>query len=317
MTQAQAIPKVAIIGAGAMGRKYLEVLRDMPVHIVAFAGRSAERAQQLAEQAGAQGFAGHEALLDAVHPDILFVCSPTDHHFDALQSAIDRGVRAVYCEKPLTETLEQAEAIAARIRDTNTLFGIGFKMRYESIFAKAHELIAGGDIGQPISVHFNYFQTVPDWAHWYLTSGAVREILAHPIDLSNWLMGRAPLEVHARKSSALGGTGEDRAMITIKYGDHQHAHVIGGWIRGYPELSGRKHNICFHIVGDQGYMVGIRPNTLIVVGREYREYRLEPVDPFPLQLRDFLECYHQGLPGKVGLEAALDAQKVIEGALRS
>lgn len=317
MSTASSLPRVAIVGAGAMGQKYVEVLRNLPVKIAAVAARSLPRAQALAEQVNAKAFAGFQSMLDEVQPDILCVCTPTETHLEVVQAAIARGVRAIYCEKPLAENMDQAREIVRLVQQSGTLFGVGFKMRYEPIFARAKELIAQGAVGEVQSIQFNYFQTVPDWAQWYIDSGAIKELLAHPIDLSNWLMDRQPREVHCRHWKTLGGKGEDRAVITVNYGDHYNAQIVGGWIGDYPALPGKKHNICFQIVGRGGYILGRRPDHLTIVGRDSKEFSVEPSDPFVAELTDFLESYKEGKHAPVGLKEAVHAQQVIDAALES
>lgn len=310
-------PRVAIIGAGAMGQKYVEVLRNLSVDIAAVAARSLPRAQALADQVNARAFAGYRDLLEQVRPDIVYICTPTETHLDVVQAAVAHGVRAIYSEKPLAENMDQAREIVRLVEENQVLFGIGFKMRYEPVFSRAKEWIAQGAIGEVQSIQFNYFQTVPDWAHWYIDSGAIKELLAHPIDLANWLMGREPKEVHCRHWATLGGKGEDRAVISVNYGEHYNAQIAGGWIRDYPQLPGKKHNICFQIVGRGGYILGRRPDHLVVVGQKSEEFSVEPSDPFVAELTEFLECYEQGKPAKVGLTEAIHAQQVIDAALES
>ena len=152
--------RVGIVGCGLIGRQYAERLGRLGAPVVAVADPLLGRAQQVAEASGAAAYGNVGDLLDGEAIDLLCVCSPTPYHHEAVLAAAGRG-RHIFCEKPLAENLQQAREMCRAAREAGVTMGIGFKMRYEAVFAHAKSLIEAGEIGAPLYSIFSYFQQAP------------------------------------------------------------------------------------------------------------------------------------------------------------
>ncbi|MEN3188327.1 MAG: Gfo/Idh/MocA family oxidoreductase, partial [Atribacterota bacterium] len=214
--------------------------------------------------------------------------------------------------------LEETEKIQEICKKERIRLGIGYKMRFESGFRMAKEMVARGIIGPLQFLAFDYFQTTPPQP-WYLESGVVHEILSHVIDLGNWLVAGSPLEVFCKTQNFQKGTMEDRAYLVLHYSSGVVATIHGGWLGGYPEFPGKqRRNICFQLVGEGGYIAGIRGLKLFVC-RDGEEKILEVhlADAVVEELRGFFDALDQGQPPPVGLREGVFVQAIIEAALRS
>ena len=107
--------RAAVIGAGKIGRHHAKWYHrsgcelagwsvSTPDHLDA---RAADLRQDVPEIG--RGFTSTEALLDALQPDLVSVCTPAEHHFDAVRQALQRGL-PVLCEKPLVWSDDPAQA---------------------------------------------------------------------------------------------------------------------------------------------------------------------------------------------------------------
>ncbi len=310
--------RVGIVGCGLIGRQYAQRLGRLGAQVEAVADPMPERTQQVAALSGAATYADARELLAREYIDLLCVCSPTPYHYEAVLAAAQRG-RHIFCEKPLAENLEQAREMCRAAHEAGVMLGIGFKMRYEAVFARAKSMIDAGDIGTPLYAIFSYFQQVPPPERiWYTDYGALRDNIVHAIDLSNWLLGRLPAQVSARLGNRLGFKGEDKVFLQVAYPDGALASIHGGWVGGdYPQVAA-SDDIFFQIVGAAGYVAGDRAGHFVsATKRAIERCALDPVDSFTEELAAFLGALRSGEPPPIPGAAGLLAQAVIEAAFES
>src|SRR5690606_17608305 len=134
--------------------------------------------------------------------DLIDICTPGDTHAEIAIAALEAG-KHVLCEKPLANTVEEAEAMAAaaaRAAENGTLAMVGFTYRRVPALAFARQLVAEGRIGAIRQVRAQYLQ---DWIadenapfSWRLDktkagSGALGDIGAHSIDLTQFITGQS------------------------------------------------------------------------------------------------------------------------------
>ena len=310
--------RIGIVGCGLIGRQYAERLGRLGAQVVAVADPLPGRAEQVADLSGASRYSDARDLLAEEAIDLLCVCSPTPFHYDAVMAAARRR-RHIFCEKPLAENLAQAREMCRAAREAGVTLGMGFKMRYEAVFARAKSLIEAGEIGQPLYSIFSYFQQVPPPERiWYTDFGTTRDNVVHAIDLSNWLLDRQPAQVRARLDNRLGFRGEDKVFLQVAYGDGALASIHGGWVgAGYPKVAA-SDDILFQIVGEAGYVAGDRAGHLVIATRRGIERcALGPIDSFSAELEAYLNALRLGQPPPVPAAAGLVAQAVIEAAFES
>jgi predicted dehydrogenase len=140
------------------------------------------------------------ALIDRDDVQLVDICTPGDTHAEIAIAALDAG-KHVLCEKPLANTLAEAEAMAAaaaRAAQHGVRAMVGFNYRRVPAIALARRLINDGRIGGLRHVRAAYLQ---DWLAdvsvpltWRLDqeragSGALGDIGAHAVDLAQYLSG--------------------------------------------------------------------------------------------------------------------------------
>ncbi|MGC8778673.1 MAG: Gfo/Idh/MocA family protein [Candidatus Caldatribacteriaceae bacterium] len=308
--------RAGIVGTGGMGILHQQALTKLGIPVVAIMSRRKEAGLVTAQRINALYCQTIDELVKA-GIDMAIVATPTESHGQIVVELIERGVKCIFCEKPLTRTWEEAKKIHELCEKKRIALGIGYKMRFEKGFQTVKERLDREEIGKLHFLTFNYFQTTPPQP-WYLESGVVHEILSHVIDLSNWVAG-IPLEVFCQTQNFQGGAGEDRASLIVNYQHGPVATINGGWISEYPERPGKQlRNICFQLVGEKGYIAGVRGLKLFLCQGDREEtVEIHPVDAVVEELKAFFEAASKNQPPPVGLKEGISAQAVIEAALQS
>ena len=99
-------------------------------------------------------FRDHRELLEKVKPDVVAIATPDHWHvpiaIDALQAGCD-----VYCEKPLTLTIEEGQRIQRVVEQTGRVLQVGTQQRseYGGVFALAAAIVRSGRLGKHVRAH--------------------------------------------------------------------------------------------------------------------------------------------------------------------
>lgn len=91
--------------------------------------------------------------------DAVMITTPNHVHFAAAKAFLEAGI-AVLCDKPLTNDVAEAEALAGLAAVTGQVFGVGYAMSCFPMIRQAREIVAGGGIGKINQIHVEFLQ---DW----------------------------------------------------------------------------------------------------------------------------------------------------------
>jgi predicted dehydrogenase len=137
--------RVAVVGAGAFGRNHLRVYRELgqagePVRLVGVVDRDARVAAEAAAKFSVPAFASIAACVAATKLDAASVCVPTVHHRAAAEELIAAGVD-VLVEKPLAQSLEDADAILCLARERGRVVQVGHLERFNPAVTAARRFL--------------------------------------------------------------------------------------------------------------------------------------------------------------------------------
>lgn len=228
-------PIIGSIGLGGQGTGIAKRASKFG-DIVAVCDVDRERAEK-----ARMGFGGKPEIYEDYHqvldrPEIEAVTIGTpDHWHTAIALAALHAGKDVYCEKPLTLTVEEGIAIRKAVEETGRVFQVGTQQRSDGRFRLACEMVRNGWIGKlqnvtvtlpdstkaggpfeskPVPENLNWemwLGQAPDAAYsperchytfrwWYEYSGGVMtDWGAHHMDIAHWAMGMedsGPLSVH-------------------------------------------------------------------------------------------------------------------------
>ncbi len=214
--------RLAVIGAGAIGRLHIDVLLrngGAAGHLVAVADPT-DAGRAFAEARGIPWFADHGAMLDAVRPDGAVVATPNASHAPVALDCIARGV-AVLVEKPIAETVEAARRIADAARETGVPVLVGHHRRHNPVIRAAKAAIGAGRIGRPTSATVTATFLKPDSyfdVAWRREDGGgpILINLIHEIDLLRFLFGEIESLQAVRSNAVRGFAVEDTAAVLLQ-----------------------------------------------------------------------------------------------------
>jgi len=215
---------VGMVGYAFMGAAHSQAWRtaphvfDLPLQpgMTALCGRDAAAVRAAAVRLGwTAAETDWHALIKRDDVHLVDVCTPGDLHAEVAIAALEAG-KHVLCEKPLANTLADAEAMAAaaaRAASRGVRAMTGFNYRRVPAVALARQLVTDGRIGQIRHVRASYLQ---DWLvdpsfplTWRLQreragSGALGDLGAHLVDLAQYLTGELIAGVSAATATFVG-----------------------------------------------------------------------------------------------------------------
>ncbi|RKN06339.1 Gfo/Idh/MocA family protein, partial [Streptomyces radicis] len=153
--------RVAVVGTGGIvSGSHLPALRAHAerVELTAAVDIAPERLDAFREAAAAAGFDGVRgyadvgAMLAAERPDLVLIGTPPSLHREQTVAALGAGAW-VLCEKPLTLSLAECDAVVAAEESSGAFASVVFQHRYGSGAVHARELIASGELGRPLVAH--------------------------------------------------------------------------------------------------------------------------------------------------------------------
>jgi predicted dehydrogenase len=120
--------KAGVIGVGYLGRYHAQKYAEFDdVALVGVADVSSSNASEVAQRCNTVAYTDHRALLSEV--DLVSIAVPTEAHHAVARDCLDAGVH-ILVEKPVTETVEQAEELIALAKNNACVFQVGHLERF-------------------------------------------------------------------------------------------------------------------------------------------------------------------------------------------
>src|SRR5689334_10328527 len=108
--------RAAIVGAGRMGRRHMQAVRDAGLALIGIADSNPaalEQAKSEGQLPDALLYQDSARMLAETHAECLIVATTAPSHHELVMRAVDAGVRHILCEKPMAVSLEQCDEMIA------------------------------------------------------------------------------------------------------------------------------------------------------------------------------------------------------------
>jgi predicted dehydrogenase len=223
MTRTPRTLGVGIIGAGSIARGAHQpgFAAQPDVETIAAAdpleGRAAEFARDFDIP---HAYTDYRDLLARDDIDVVSVATPPFAHAEATIAALEAG-KHVFCEKPMAMNAAEAQTMADAADKAGRVLAIDFQTRFSRDARRAHELVAGGRLGQPHFARATMLRQagVPTWGTFTSKSanggGALIDIGVHALDRALYVLGHPePLSVWGSVGRPFG----NRGGVTNRWG---------------------------------------------------------------------------------------------------
>jgi predicted dehydrogenase len=220
-TQRRAL-RIAVAGAGNIGRRHLELIRDAsectPAGIVDPAPASAAYASGL----GVAHYRSLGELFAHGLPDGIILATPNALHVEQALECIRAGV-PVLVEKPVAHSVEEGVRLAAAVDATNAKVLVGHHRAHSPILARARELIQEGLLGKLVAVQGSAMFYKPDAyfdeAPWRREAGGgpILINLIHEIGNLRSLCGEIVAVQALASHAARGFAVEDTVAVNLSF----------------------------------------------------------------------------------------------------
>lgn len=131
--------KAGVLGAGHLGKIHLRLLKQSDKYeLVGFFDTDAENGKKISDEFGYTYFDSLDELIDAV--DVVDIVTPTLSHFECAKKAIAKG-KHIFIEKPITNTVEEAETIRTLLAENNVKGQVGHVERFNPAFTAVKDNI--------------------------------------------------------------------------------------------------------------------------------------------------------------------------------
>ena len=316
--------RVAIVGAGGIAAAHLRAYaahaeRCQIVGISDIAPAAAKaKAAQFGARNGMQAFSDTEAMLDAVKPDAISICTPPKFHLPAIKAASQRGI-AVLCEKPPARSLAETTAIVEAMR--GQLLQFAFCHRFHPPLQAAQDMIKQGKLGRLVQIENRFgFRFGRAGQSWFTQAeiaggGILIDTLVHSIDIFHFLTDDDIVSVQAQVSSSLPIAVEDSASLLVK----SRGGVLGAlncsWVTPVSEAVVRIYGTEGQAIIDYNDDMGLRYK--LADDEAWTAQRFDQPDRFVAQADGFLRCLETGEPPVASGQDGIAVMRVIEAAYKS
>ncbi|MEL6211043.1 MAG: Gfo/Idh/MocA family oxidoreductase, partial [Pseudomonadota bacterium] len=220
--------RLLLAGAGTIGRRHLGFIQEHPGLTLAGLVDPSPDHRALAN---APGFASLEEV--NVAADGIVIATPTETHAPLTRAAAARGWH-VLVEKPLAETLEEADAMIAAAEASGVHLLVGHHRRHHPHVARLKAALDEGAIGRPLTAALVWLMKKPDayfepaWRAG-MNGAPVKQNLIHEVDTLRWLFGEV-VDVAGFGGNPVRGAGrtesggavlrfESGCIVTVAFAD--------------------------------------------------------------------------------------------------
>lgn len=319
---------MGVVGVGTMGKRHAENIRRLipEAVLIAVADADLARANQVANELEIDhAYNTVEALADRKDIQAVAIVTPAKFHGAAIKACAKAG-KDIFCEKPLTLTVEEADEVLSATASAGVRLQPGHVRRYDPSHVKAKKRIEGGEIGDPVlfkSLGRDQFPPPVSYMQSGVNGMFFQDSSVHEFDLGRWMMNDEIAELHAYGGvlvfpEAAQFNDIDTAVVNLKF-----SRGALGAVENYMQAV-YGYDIRTEIVGSKGtIMLGYLQQTPEVV-LTATGARTDVVDHFLVrfadgyveEMRDFVrtmladrEPQVDGFDGRQAVAAAAAAER--------
>lgn len=303
--------RAAVIGVGRLGRYHAAKYAARPdVDLVAVADPTEANAREVAARHGCRAVRDFRELLPDV--DLVSIAVPTELHCQVASACLEAGVH-VLVEKPITRTVEEADALIALAKERRLRLAVGHVERYNPAFIAMREALA-----RPFFIES---ERLAEFQPRVTDIDVVLDLMIHDIDLVQSLAGSDIISIDAVGTPVFSGE-IDFANARLRFANGCVANITASRVSMKTERKLRIFEDAAYISLDlqQKILTLIRKrDTAPAPGQlpvSIEEANLEQGDALKSEIEAFLDCIRNDrrpiVSGEDGLRALETAIRITE-----
>ena len=213
--------RFALFGAGFWARYQLAAWRELPdVECLAIYNRTKPKAEELARSFGVPAvYDDPQQLLDCENLDFIDIVTDVDSHSRFVHMAAECRL-PVICQKPMAANLNEAHAMVAACRETNTPFFIHENFRWQTLMRAVNRYLDEGHIGTPFRARIDLISGFPVFKNQpalkELKQFILTDLGSHILDLARFFFGEAESLYCQTHQIHTDIRGEDVATVMLR-----------------------------------------------------------------------------------------------------
>lgn len=334
--------KLAVLGLNQGAKIARDAVAHAEVDLVAVAGVG-DQAEVVAAELGVKRYEDYSLLLKQEDLDAVAIALPNGLHEEAVEKSLAAGIRNILLEKPLANTIEEAEHIIAMCKEAGATLLIGHHRRNSPRYVFLKKLVASGRLGKIVGLQSSFAIAKPHAyfnVEWRVKKGGGPLLInaIHDFDDLNYVTGMKPVRVYAAaRNDIRGNEVEDAVSVIVEYEGGATATyfisdgVPGPWSYDLAAEENLNYGLCadensLRIFGTEGSF-GFPHMDLYYYNKDHygwneplvkEHFDLEINDPMAAELDHFVDlCKGRETVPRCTGENALDTLRVIIGILKS
>ena len=319
--------RVAVVGLGYWGPNLARNFAALPGSELAWCCDASEatRHRYGAMFTGARFTDDLDEVLADDTLDAVVLATPVPTHA-ALALRVLAAGKHCFVEKPMAQSVADAEAVVAAARSADRVLMVGHLLEYHPGVVKLKELIDGGDLGRVLYVYGNRLNL----GKLRSDENALWSLGAHDISVLLRLAGEEPSEIQARGESYTREGVEDVVFCFLRFPSGLAAHLHLSWLDPHKErrftVVGAKRMATFDDMALEG-KITVYDKGFDQQAGSYGEYitrsgdtwspRLPNEEPLRTECSHFVDAIRNGSTPISDGEAGLRVVRVLEGLQQS
>jgi predicted dehydrogenase len=296
--------RVAVAGLGYWGPNLARNLAAIPGCELRWLCDASEQARER----HAPGFPGVrlapdlDVVLDDPDVDAVVLATPVPTHADLAEQVLRSG-RHCFVEKPLAQSVPDAERVVAAAEEAGSVLMVGHLLEYHPGISRLKELVDSGELGE---VHYVYSNRL-NLGKLRADENALWSLGAHDVSVVLRLLEEEPAEVEARGESYMRDGVEDVVFCFLRFPSGRSAHLHLSWLDPHKErrftVVGSRRMATFDDMALEGkltiYDKGFDESTstygeYITRSGDIFQPRVPNREPLRLEVEHFVECVREG-----------------------
>jgi len=320
--------RVAVIGAGSMGRNHARVYSELPgVELVAVCDADPHVAQEVASRYHATAYGDYGEMFQAVRPDAVSVTVPIAAHRQVTLDALEAGAH-VLVEKPIAATLDDGRVMIEKAQAVNRQLMVGHIVRFNPAMQQLKKRLQNGEVGRLFQI---FCRRVGPFPVRIRDVSVVIDLAPHDIDLMRFLTEMEPIRVYCETEQLLHTESEDLLLGLLRFPDGVTGALEINWLtptkvrevivlgeRGMFRVDDLTQDLYYYENADAGQNVWPAMQHLKGVSEgSMTRFSIQRYEPLAAELLAFVRAIEEGTPMPVSGEDGLAALRLALALIES